>query len=727
MQSIEHDGIPTTPTTATPSLINLRVGNLALNINLALAASSTPVDQDGGGPTASGGAAVHQQGASPAARVRSNSRFGNNRIFCPVDGCPESLFSSNRHFRDFASIKIHLNDHCTGHLSGAVPVDFLSHHNYTQCSECNKVLSSRFNGVCQKCRPWLRKQQQMNDMRSRINLPNSNLQDGQQSQSDNTQRELPSLAAIHETFVPTRKNVPKVLRKLFAQCLKQALAQAVWSNNLASWSELHMLPKCTLCVPPRGGKSHISQRVTWTRARLLRWLAGERAELWFDIPQFKRPKPRKYSAEAAYIHRQERCMSLAAEGGLSNACKSLVSSTPLGHSAEVTRLLTDKHPAAEQPVDLSHFGNASSSLVPPADVDIVNKCISSFHRLSGGGPSGLRPIHIKNCLATEHRDEVPERCCALMNVLAKGEAPSVLAPFLAGATLTALPKKDDGIRPVAVGEVWRRLTSKYLCSAYKEQASSYFFPLQIGVAQPLGTEIGLETARQWSTRNKENTSAILVKIDFSNAFNCVDRQVFLEQCRHQFPGLAQWAEWCYSKPSNLFFGSETIPSEKGVQQGDPIGPLLFALALQPLLLELNKGRSQGLQLVFSYLDDLILAGEQHIVAGAFHFLKSAASRIGLEFNMSKCEVIPAAGQGATITRDLFPDNVIFRVDSNYELLGGPIGSDEYCNQHTQTRVNKAMELLKALGELPDPQVALLLLRHCASFGKLVYSLRVVPH
>ena len=38
-----------------------------------------------------------------------------------------------------------------------------------------------------------------------------------------------------------------------------------------------------------------------------------------------------------------------------------------------------------------------------------------------------------------------------------------------------------------------------------------------------------------------------------------------------------------------------------------------------------------------------------------------------------------------------------------------------------------MELLTALGELPDPQVALTLLRQCAAFGKLVYSLRVVPH
>ena len=60
-------------------------------------------------------------------------------------------------------------------------------------------------------------------------------------------------------------------------------------------------------------------------------------------------------------------------------------------------------------------------------------------------------------------------------------------------------------------------------------------------------------------------------------------------------------------------------------------------------------------------------------------------------------------------------------------MGGPIGSYDYCNAHTLKRVNKACDLLKALWELPDPQVALKLLRQCASFCKLVFSQRVVPH
>ena len=68
-----------------------------------------------------------------------------------------------------------------------------------------------------------------------------------------------------------------------------------------------------------------------------------------------------------------------------------------------------------------------------------------------------------------------------------------------------------------------------------------------------------------------------------------------------------------------------MESERGVQQGDPIGPLLFALALQPLLIQLQESKSeQGIELAYSYLDDLSMAGEQEAVAGAFNSFKRAA-------------------------------------------------------------------------------------------------------
>ncbi|CAL4077907.1 unnamed protein product [Meganyctiphanes norvegica] len=414
--------------------------------------------------------------ASIRSSTGPDSPSSAGRILCPVAGCPEASTSSGKQFRGFGGIKIHINAHCTGYLSGAVPAEFLKYHRYSQCPVCDKVIHLKYNGTCPKCRPTTRAKEQMNVLRGqaisqRNNSPSSSSQNYLEAESLPS---LPSLSAVHDKFVPTIKNVPVKLRRLWSQCLARSLAQAVWSNNVASWIELQMLAKCTLCRPLRGGKSHSSQKLAWTRARLQRWLAGERAQLWLDIPHFKHPKPKNLTPSIVKKQQEDRCINLTSEGGYSNACKALVNPPPLGHTSEVRDQLEEKHPQATLPVDLSNFGNASNNLVPHADVDTTERCIRSFHRLSGGGPSGLRPIHIKNCLSTEYRDEVLERCTALINVMAKGDAPLIVAPFLAGATLTALPKKDNGIRPVAVGEVWRRLTAKFLCSAYKEQASSYF-------------------------------------------------------------------------------------------------------------------------------------------------------------------------------------------------------------------------------------------------------------
>ena len=45
---------------------------------------------------------------------------------------------------------------------------------------------------------------------------------------------------------------------------------------------------------------------------------------------------------------------------------------------------------------------------------------------------------------------------------------------------------------------------------------------------------------------------------------------------------------CYGSSSNLTFRDMVLMSMQGVQQRDPLGPLLFALLLQPILKKLQK-------------------------------------------------------------------------------------------------------------------------------------------
>ena len=231
---------------------------------------------------------------------------------------------------------------------------------------------------------------------------------------------------------------------------------------------------------------------------------------------------------------------------------------------------------------------------------------------------------------------------------------------------------------------------------------------------------------------------VFLKLDFANAFNTVDRERFLSEVRSKMPGLAPWADYCYARSSKLVFGARTISSECGVQQGDPLGPLLFSLALQPVLQELASSRTRGgLELVYSYLDDLCLAGDASAVAAALNTLKGRCADMGLTLStglvdddgqvISKdtCELILTGGVASTVDVSHFPDDFKVVRDGNFELLGGPVGSRDFCNQHTHGRVTKALRVPTALGEVSDPQVALQLLRRCASFSKMVYSIRAI--
>src|SRR6478609_10314439 len=117
-----------------------------------------------------------------------------------------------------------------------------------------------------------------------------------------------------------------------------------------------------------------------------------------------------------------------------------------------------------------------------------------------------------------------------------------------------------------------------------------------------------------------------------NAFNTIRCDVFLDAVAKFFPSLLHYAISCYGQSSDLKFGDYTMLSGEGAQQGDPLGPLLFCLALHELLSELKS------ELVLGYLDDVSLGGSVRAVIKDFLYIETKAATLGLLLNRLKCEV-----------------------------------------------------------------------------------------
>ena len=99
----------------------------------------------------------------------------------------------------------------------------------------------------------------------------------------------------------------------------------------------------------------------------------------------------------------------------------------------------------------------------------LQRSVQLFPSSSAAGPDGLRPQHLKDLLVgAPNNSQLLVAVTYLTNLLLEGKTPSSVRSSLFGASLLAIRKKNGGIRPIAVGYVWRRLTAKIACSHARE-------------------------------------------------------------------------------------------------------------------------------------------------------------------------------------------------------------------------------------------------------------------
>ena len=226
------------------------------------------------------------------------------------------------------------------------------------------------------------------------------------------------------------------------------------------------------------------------------------------------------------------------------------------------------------------------------------------------------------------------------------------------------------------------------------------------------------------THHAHNHNWAVLQVDVRNGFNSIDRQAMLDAAHDRIPKLVSWTNYCYAAHSKLFLSNgHPISSQQGVQQGDPLGLLMYSLAWQSVVDKMPK----GLLLNLWYLDDGHLVGPQAVLEEALNILHTEGAKIGITLNADKCVLWGPAAQGASGRLAEIPITPWQR-DSGIKVLGLPVcfpGSHGFAEKMMTKVIDKVEESCSVLLSLGDPQIQHLLLRYCLDACTVMHYLRGV--
>ncbi|GJX88186.1 hypothetical protein Tco_0340200 [Tanacetum coccineum] len=338
------------------------------------------------------------------------------------------------------------------------------------------------------------------------------------------------------------------------------------------------------------------------------------------------------------------------DGYFTATVKVLSSSGVDPYYGDTIKVLEAKHPY-KPPSSMPSIKFYEPPLVP--EIYSVFGCINSFLKGTLCERDGLRAQHILDALCGEGFATATylfKVITSVVTLLLAGRYLPILAEFVACAPLTPLLKLDNRILPITACTIWRHLVFKVSMKGVDKEMSK---------------------------------SLAMLTVDFSNAFNLVDRSALL------------------------------------YEQGDPLGPLCFAFILHPLLHKI-KYRSK---LHAWYHDDGTVIGDSEEVAKMSDIIKVSGPSLGLELNIKKTEIVWPLGIGIKLHEGLSAID-IQRPSSGVKLLVGAVSRDTYfISGLAIRRVTNVVDLMSLLLQLHDLQSELLLLRSCMGIAKLFFGLR----
>ena len=263
--------------------------------------------------------------------------------------------------------------------------------------------------------------------------------------------------------------------------------------------------------------------------------------------------------------------------------------------------------------------------VVPHTVDMKTflQNVRSSRRGAAPGPSGMTMEHLRPLLQSDRDSQLFYEVGVEVS---RGSAPDVFWDAFRMGRVTALTKPDSGVRGIVVGDVFRRLIARTIAQESGETVQSATAPYQYALKTRAGTEC---VSHILQTLVQSDANATIVSIDDIGVFDFVSRNAMLRGLKEMDTGdrVLPLVRRFYGQPSLHIWEDKVgdvqdVHQGEGGDQGDPLMPLLFSIAMHPSPVSTGDLLREGEKL-FAFLDDVYLICKPERVLEVFRLIENA--------------------------------------------------------------------------------------------------------
>ena len=397
-------------------------------------------------------------------------------------------------------------------------------------------------------------------------------------------------------MLPRGKSGSEFIKEL-TRLIELFVNDTKWKN--LSLTLMHIFIPIMLQKP--SPKSKAKQHVKYLMKRLQLWKSGDLNTLMNEVNVIqKRLKTavvnKRESNEKAFC----RLMLL---GKVGQALKFIDHDNCIKGVHKVTRkvhaVLAEKHP-----VGTVAPAEVKLSVTAPTPEQVIFETISADSVLKvakntngSGGPTQIDADgwrHILCCKSYgKYSTQLCEAIAAFARIMATQEVNADCLREFTACRLVPLDKGNDksgeiGVRPVGIGEVFRRIVGKLVVDVVKDDIQEALGSIQTCGGLKSGIEASIHSIKDvWE---EQDTEAVLL-VDADNAFNRLNRRLAIHNIQEICPNFHRYIKNTYQEAANLVINdSETtkyLSSDEGCTQGDVAAMGFYGLGIQPLTKHLS--------------------------------------------------------------------------------------------------------------------------------------------